>query len=237
MSKTSRTFTASLKPAWSRSKMEQFCKKLRGSATVFIINHDKDCNDETGELKEVHTHILIDYETPRKITTVSNLLETEPNFIELVKSKKAMLKYLTHQDDPEKYQYKPEEVITNSTVSYDDLIQGQSLSDREIATYLMDGRGVELLGVVSATKLRTIQAFLQFDRTGAVQKQLELVNNKLDRVVSVFDEVENIAKHFLNGIEYSVSQLSDGMVMIAEEIKKARQLATIKQGHMKKRGN
>lgn len=225
MGNTSRTFTASLKPAWSRSKIDEFCLKLTGVATVFCINHDRDFNEETGELKETHTHILLDYETPRKITTVANLLEVEPNFIELVKSKKAMMKYLIHQDEPEKAQYQVAEVITNSTVPYDELILGQSLSDREIANHIRNGRGVELLGVVSATKLRTIQAFLQFDRSGIIQAELKAVNEKLERLTRFVDTVEYITRGLIENINVQTEQLVSGILKIADEIEKVRKVS------------
>ena len=224
MADTSRTFSASLKPAWTDEEMKQFANKMTGVATVFLINHDSDVDEETGEVKETHTHILIDYDTPRKITTVANLLEVAPNFIELVKSKKAMLRYLTHRDDPEKYQYLDDLVVSNSDVPYTELIIGQALSDREIARALMEGRGVDLLGVVSATKLRTIQAFLQFDRTGAIQQELKAVNEKLDRLNRFVDKVEQITTELTAGIAHTSQELVAGLVMIGDEIKRVRRL-------------
>ena len=172
MAVSGRVFIASLKPAWTEDKMRKFVDSLKGTALVYMINHDRDKNLETDEIIENHTHFLIEYQTPRKILTVANLLEVEPNFIEICKSKKASLRYLIHLDDREKYQYRHEEVIHNNTVDFADLIKGQNLSDKEIAEYLMNSRGMELLGVVSSNKLRTIQSFIDHERRNKIYHRL-----------------------------------------------------------------
>ena len=79
-----RVFGASLKPAWNKEEIQEFLSKTKGDIIVFIINHDKDLNSE-GEQVEEHTHIYLEYSTPRKITTVANLLKVESNFIEIVR--------------------------------------------------------------------------------------------------------------------------------------------------------
>ena len=218
MAKTGRVFTASLKPAWTHQEQVEFVETMRGTAFAYCITHDKDHNPETGEVVEPHTHILLDYETPRKLTTVANLLDVEPNFIETVKSKKAMLRYLVHGDDPEKMQYEPDEVVHNNTVPFADLLMGQSLSDKEIAEYIKEGRGTDLLGVVSASKLRTIQAFLQFDRTGQIQADLRQVREDLTYVVETIKRVEKQARNFSEAVTYSADQLRDAMLSISTQL-------------------
>ena len=215
---TGRTFTASLKPSWNLDQIQQFVGSLTGTAYAYVINHDKDSDSDTGEVIENHTHILLEYDTPRKITTVANLLGVEPNFVELVKSKKAFLRYLTHMDDPDKYQYHPDEVITNNAVPYQDLIKGQNLSDKEIAQYIMEGRGFELIGVVSSSKLRTIQAFLHFDRTGAIQKELQQIRESSDRIETVLSNVDSIVQEFRDGFMSGGQALKEGLERIANEI-------------------
>jgi hypothetical protein len=222
---TGRVFTASLKPAWTTEDLEQFCSSLIGTAIVWAITHDKDFDSDTGELIESHTHILLEYDTPRKITTVANLLKVAPNFVELVKSKKAFIRYLTHMDDPDKHQYDHSEIITNSSVAYQDVILGQNLSDKEIASYIMSGRGIELMGVVSASKLRTIQAFLHFDRTGAIQREIEKLNDKLQMVTDVVINIDGILNAFREGLMNTGIQMKEGLNQIANEISKVNQIA------------
>ena len=224
---TGRNFTASLKPAWNTEKISKILKDLTGTATVWIINHDKDIDHETGELIENHTHILLEYETPRKIGTVANLLEVEPNFVELVKSKKALIRYLTHKDDADKYQYDDQEVMTNSPIAYADYVLGSNLSDKEIAQYIAEGRGMDLMGVVSATKLRTIQAFMQYDRTGSMQREITLMRNRLESMGTALDNINAIATDFQLAAAKGLTSMNDAMIRIADEIAKVNKARTI----------
>lgn len=220
--KSSRVFGASLKPAWTVEKINEFLDKTRGDITVFIINHDK---EET----EPHTHIYLEYSSPRKISTVANLLEVEGNFIELIKNKKGYLRYLTHKDETEKYVYDDSEVLTNSEVSYSTLILGNSLTDKEIAEYLIQGKGIELLGVVPSGKLRTIQSFLHFDNSNAQLQQIRLLNQKMDAMSEAFNKIEQIAVGFANGIKMGANELTSGMKLIADEISKTRAIAATRK--------
>ena len=226
---TGRNFTASLKPSWEYDKIEKLCKDLSGTATVFAINHDKDINQETGEFIEPHTHIYLEYETPRKIGTIANLFGVETNFVEIVKSKKAFIRYLTHKDDTDKYQYDDQEVITNSAILYSDYVLGSTLTDKDIAIYIKEGRGMDLMGVVSATKLRTIQAFMQYDRTGIMQRDLTLMREKIEIMSGALDNINAIATDFQNAAAKGLTSLNNAMVRIADEIAKTRQLTKIKR--------
>lgn len=217
--KSGRVFGASLKPVWSIEKILEFLDKTRGDIIVFAINHDK---DET----EPHTHLYLEYSSPRKISTVANLLEVEGNFIELVKNKKGYLRYLTHKDETEKYKYDDSEVLTNSEVSYSTLILGNSLSDKEIAEYLMQGKGLELLGVVPSGKLRTIQSFIHFDNSNAQLEQIRLLNDKMDAMEGAFKNIEKIAVCFANGLSLSTAEMVNAMKTIASEISKARAITS-----------
>ncbi len=217
---TGRNFTASLKPAWTTEKIDKLLQDLTGTATLWIINHDKDIDTETGELIENHTHILLEYETPRKIGTVANLLEVEPNFIELVKSKKALIRYLTHKDDTDKYQYDDQEVKTNSTIQYADYVMGSNLSDKEIARFIAEGRGTDLLGVVNASKLRTIQAFMQYDRTGMMAREISMMRTKLETMGTALENINAIATDFQMAATKGLTSMNDAMLRIADEIAK-----------------
>ena len=211
---TGRTFTASLKPAWQQEKIDNFLVEMEGTATVFIINHDKDIN-ENGEIKETHTHVYLDYSTPRKITTIANLLEVEPNFIELVKNKKGFLRYLTHKDEDNKYKYNDNEVYTNSSVSYTATLLGNQLSDREIAEYIMQGKGIELLGVVSSSKLRTIQGFLHFDNSNIQLQEIRALNAKLDAVSNTLKQFEQYADNAVKQFGNSADMMAQALLKIA----------------------
>jgi len=224
MAKTGRTFTASLKPPWSKEKIRELCNTLKGSAFVYGINHDKDYDQETGELIENHTHILIDYETPRKVSTVANLLGVEPNFVEVVRNKNAMLRYLTHGENPEKATYDDTEVIHNNPVDYSNLVLGASMSDKEIAEHIKEGRGIELLGVVSASKLRTIQAFLQFDRSGQLQAEVRELKQHTQTLSESMQKIDNIVETWNKGVIETGNDIATAFREISNEIKRSREL-------------
>lgn len=80
------------------------------------ILHDKD-KTEDGTPKEPHTHIYMEFTSPRGVKAVARALgldEDHYNLVEaLKKSKSGALRYLVHTDDPKKNQYAHEEVIAN----------------------------------------------------------------------------------------------------------------------------
>ena len=220
-SKSGRVFQASLKPYWTKEKSEKFAKDMKGTATVFIINHDKDTDDD-GVVLEPHTHVFLEYETPRKLSTIANLLGVAENFVEIVRSKKGMLRYLTHKDEQNKHKYDDDEVITNSPIPYKDVVLGASLSDKEIADYLINGKGFELLGVVSASKLRTIQSFLAFDRTGEINKKLDKLTSEFEQVSETVKNIDGILTDFEGHVKNAGGEILSGFKLIAEEIKKVK---------------
>lgn len=210
--KTARTFAISLKPVWDVNEIEKFVNSLTGTAKVYAINHDKDVGVEP------HTHFVLDYATPRNITTIANLFEVESNFVEVVRNKKGMLRYMIHLDDKDKHQYQSSEVISNNKIKFDDVLLGDTLTDKEIADYITKGKGIELMGVVPAGKLRTIQSFLHFDNSNNTLNELRKLNKKVDEMTDVIDEVKLIADGFMKSIDTSREDLIKGFKMIADSI-------------------
>ena len=223
----SRLFTASLKPVWDNKKIDKFIKSMTGSARIWVINHDKDTTGD-GELVEAHTHFIIEYETPRKITTVANLLECQTNFVEFGDSKHALLRYLTHKDDPEKFQYSDDEVITN-TGNYSEQILAGILTDKQIAEIIKEGKGYDLLGLVPVNKLRTIQAFLSYDRAGQISGQLLKVSEQLSWMTEKISNIEQMAVGLISGATKTMEQMTTGISRIADEAKLARIKASTKR--------
>ena len=225
---TGRVFGASLKPVWDAQKINEFLNKTRGDITVFIINHDKDF-DKNGELLETHTHIYLEYTNPRKISTVANLLQVETNFIEVIRNKKGYLRYLTHMDEKEKHVYDASEVYTNSTQSYELTVRGNAMTDKEIAEWIKQGKGIELLGIVSASRLRTIQSFLHFDNSNYMLDELRLLTDRMGQILLVADNVEAYAKSAIDKIESGILSMSESFEIIANEMIKVRKLALRKE--------
>ena len=90
------------------------------------IRHDKDINEETGELKKAHYHVVLKLKVNCTISALSKKLGINENMIEPVKkSLNGCLKYLIHFGDDNKYNYDKEEVQSNSDTlkrRFDDLV-------------------------------------------------------------------------------------------------------------------
>lgn len=81
------------------------------------INHDRDkyifdVLDENGnvlhhkgELKKPHYHILLHFNNPRYTNAVAKELQIEENLLQKCSSADSYIIYLTHKDEPLKYQY------------------------------------------------------------------------------------------------------------------------------------
>ena len=219
-----RVFTASLKPHWTNEKIADWLAETKGALSAYIITHDKDYNTETGEIVEAHTHIYIEYDTPRKITTVARLLAVEPNFIEVVRNKKGVLRYLTHKDQETKAKYDDEQVYTNAEIDYTTAVMGATMSDKDIAEYIMQGRGMELLGVVSPNRLRTIQSFLHFDRSGQIQQEVQALNSKLDMIVAFTQECKVLADNLVEALQGAGGQILEGAKKLAYSLGRVKAL-------------
>jgi len=213
-----RVFTASLKPYWTNEKIADWLAETKGALNAYVITHDKDYNIETGEIVEPHTHIYIEYDTPRKITTVAKLLAVEPNFIEVVRNKKGVLRYLTHKDQETKAKYDNEQVYTNAEIDYTTAVMGATMSDKDIAEYIMQGRGMELLGVVSPNRLRTIQSFLHFDRSGEIHQEVQALNRKLDMIVDFTQECKVLADNLVEALQGAGEKALQGAKELANAL-------------------
>lgn len=74
--------------------------------------HDKDTNP-TGEVKKSHYHVILCFPGP----TTKNMVQELSNdllsgvLVKPIESIRGMYRYLTHRDNPEKYQYKESDII------------------------------------------------------------------------------------------------------------------------------
>lgn len=225
---TGRVFGASLKPAWDENKINEFLNKTKGDIMVYLINHDKDLNEQ-GEPAETHTHIYLEYTNPRKISTVANLLGVEANFVEVIRNKKGYLRYLTHKDEEDKHKYSDDEVYTNHNQTYEMQVRGNSITDKEIAEYIIQGRGMELLGVVPSGRLRTIQSFIHFDNSNLVLDEIRHLNSKMNAIVEVVDNVDGFIKNAGELINNGILSMSESFEIIAVEMIKVRKLAQLRK--------
>lgn len=72
------------------------------------ILHDKDTSSE-----HKHYHYVLMFSSPRSFKSVANDLQIPVTMLQKVYSKKGILDYLTHENDPNKHHYDPSEITSN----------------------------------------------------------------------------------------------------------------------------
>lgn len=83
---------------------------IKNYEEVTYIEHNRDINEETGEIKKPHIHILFKVgENARHLNSIAREIEIKENYLQGC-NKKAMLQYLIHLNNAEKTQYSVEEV-------------------------------------------------------------------------------------------------------------------------------
>lgn len=88
---------------------------------------------DSGELKKVHIHFLGKLADPRDPSVVCKDLGVPVNSIANVKSWKAACRYLIHLDQPEKFQYSPDDVAASFPI-----LSSFSMPDEEQARRIME---------------------------------------------------------------------------------------------------
>jgi len=103
------------------------CKAKQVSKYYYWIRHDHDMYTEphentdnphkVGELKKPHIHCLMTFDNSRDLKTVQNYFnefdQLKENSFEKISNAFGAKRYLTHIDNPDKYQYDPLQVETN----------------------------------------------------------------------------------------------------------------------------
>lgn len=99
-----RTFAMVLYPDTSAYNCESIMSDVMSNYDYAFIKHDKDV-DEDGVLKKVHIHIIVSFNSPRKLSWI--LSRFKQTHVESISSTAAYLRYMTHSDldDSTKYIY------------------------------------------------------------------------------------------------------------------------------------
>lgn len=110
----------------------------------YWAKHDKDKkDDESGELKKEHFHLLVSFENPRGVEAVRKYLESKAGFYvqaEPVSSMHSMIRYLVHRDNPEKVQYDTSIIVSNCYPDVNAAICGDP-ADKVVTGYQLFLRG------------------------------------------------------------------------------------------------
>ena len=94
--------------------------------------HYADTTDD-GELKKAHIHFIGKFSDARSPDVVCKDLGLPINAISNIKSWKAACRYLIHLDQPDKYQYQPDDVVSSFAI-----LSAFSLPDEEQARRIME---------------------------------------------------------------------------------------------------
>lgn len=107
-----RSFAGTLYPDSESYDCEHLLSVIRSKFIDWAyILHDRD-TDENGVLKKPHFH-WVGRATPRCLSVVASFLGLPENNIEVVKNFDNVVCYLIHLNDIDKYQYSPDDVVSN----------------------------------------------------------------------------------------------------------------------------
>lgn len=106
-----------------------------GLACAVSPLHDKDINP-TGESKKPHYHIILCYSGPTTFNTVKKITESLNQPIPIaLEQVRGYFRYLTHKDNPEKYQYNEKDITTINDFDIDNY---NDLSVSQIKSIMLD---------------------------------------------------------------------------------------------------
>lgn len=88
---------------------------LKSYPKFAIILHDKD-KLEDGTPKKLHWHVSVWFNNAKWSAALAKELGIEHRFIQPSNNSTHDLRYLVHADDPDKYQYDKDEIVTNMSV-------------------------------------------------------------------------------------------------------------------------
>ena len=96
---------------------------LTGLPCAISPLHDKDIN-ATGEPKKAHYHIILCYDGPTTFNAVKRLTDALNSPIpQPLEQIKGYYRYLTHKDNPEKYQYDEKDISTINGFNIADFLE------------------------------------------------------------------------------------------------------------------
>lgn len=118
---------------YPESAPENWIHTLQMTGLPFCVSplHDKDI-DPTGEPKKAHYHVILCYNGPVTFSNVSKhitepLGQPHPQYLQSVKG---MHRYLTHKDNPDKYQYDEKDILSMNGFSIQDYAE-LSITDED----------------------------------------------------------------------------------------------------------
>lgn len=134
--------------------------------------HSRDLKeDNSGEFKKPHWHVLIMFAGKKSPDSVKELTESFGGVgLEKVQTLKAYARYLCHLDDDDKAQYNPEEVLCFGGSDYRRYLTKDIEKDvviGEIVDYILENEGVTFAHVVKYARYNKPEWFKALVATGS----------------------------------------------------------------------
>lgn len=116
---------------YKESAPKNYLDILESIHVPFVLSpwHDKDIVKDTGELKKVHKHGALYFDSLKGYHQVSELIGDKlngPAHVEVVQSPKGMLDYFTHANNPEKTQYDKKDIESGAGFDRRKFLMSQS---------------------------------------------------------------------------------------------------------------
>lgn len=148
---------------------------------AYII-HDKDIDDD-GNYIRAHYHIAIRLKYAQELKHVAKWFEVQENFIELCKGTyQDLLKYLIHENCPDKYQYDVNDIVCN--------FDYQKVKDKKVGNERLE----EIINGIVSGKIREYNYFEYIDAV-EFDKYRKSIDNafryRADRLRTMFERGEN----------------------------------------------
>lgn len=123
--------------------------------------HDKDINPD-GELKKAHWHIVLFFDGKKSFEQIKEITDAlNAPIPQKTANPKGLVRYLIHMDNPEKYQYKREEIVCHCGAEIDEYFALSASSKNailwEIIEFIRENQVeslVEFMGYIQSTNKR-----------------------------------------------------------------------------------
>lgn len=207
MSTTARMFTLAINHDKDNNeitldKVNQILSDYKGVHEIYAIYHDKDTTNLP------HWHFLILCQNPRNFSTISKIFNVEQNFVEKVVNKRKMLRYLIHLDNPEKEQYSPDDVLSNTDTPYNKIVFSMDISNKQLFEEIsINGTSAiyQYIDVIEPYRLATIQRLvgtefqkrqqISIDRlssqVGALQTEIRVLQDNTYQTLQLLIDTKN----------------------------------------------
>lgn len=156
---------------YPESAPKNWVEILRSRGVVCAISplHDKDKNPD-GTLKKAHYHVLCVWQGPTSSSVVNKLTQdlNQPNPIAL-ESCKGYYRYLTHRDNPEKFQYSESDIQKLNGFSISDFVE---MTRSEVSKCRR-----EILGLIQANSIDEYCVLIDFLMMHGTDEQFEVASN------------------------------------------------------------